>query len=239
MILTFANSKGGTAKSTSAAALAQAATYKGMTALVVDADPQGNASHILGADTSRAGLFEVLEGHATAQEAIQPTRTGPDAIAASWQLQEITTSRGSAWRLKRALEPIRDKYDFIIIDTQPAPGELQNNALAAAENLIIPLNADMLNLSGLFQIADTAQDFQGLTIRGYILTRHSARSVLHRQMTETIATEAAARNIPFLGAIRQGVAIQEAQTLQQSLFQYAPRSNPAQDYLTLFDKITK
>ena len=239
MIVTFANSKGGTGKSTSAAALAQAAAYKGKKALVIDADPQGNASHILGADTSRAGLLEVLEGRATAQEAIQATRTGPDAIAASWQLQGVRTSQGSAWRLKRALEPIKEKYNLIIIDTQPAPGELQDNALAAAEYLIIPLSADVLSLAGLFQIADTAQDFPGLQIMGYLLTRHSARTTLHKQMTETIAAEAQRRNIPYLGAIRQGVALQEAQALQLNLYAYAPRSNPAQDYLELLDKITK
>ena len=239
MILTFANSKGGTAKSTSAAALAQAATYKGVTALVVDADPQGNASHILGADTNRAGLFEVLEGRATAQEAIQTTPTGPDAIAASWQLQEITTSKGSAWRLKKALEPIRGKYQLVILDTPPTPGELQDNALLASDSLIIPLSADVLSLAGLFQMADTAQDFQGLTIRGYLLTRHSARSTLSRQMAQTIEAEAQARAIPFLGAIREAVAIREAQALQQSLYTYAPRSNPAQDYLSLLDKLTK
>lgn len=238
MVLTFANSKGGTAKSTSAAALAQAAAYKGMTALVIDADPQGNASHILGADTSRPGLFDVLEGHATAQDAIQATPTGPDAIAASWNLQDIRTSKGSAWRLRRALEPIRDKYQLIILDTPPTPGELQDNALLASDSLIIPLSADVLSLAGLFQMADTAQDFQGLTIKGYLLTRHSTRSTLSRQLAQTIEAEAQARAIPFLGAIREAVAIREAQALQQNLYTYAPHSNPAQDYLALLNTLT-
>ena len=239
MIITFANSKGGTAKSTSAAALAQAATHRGITALVVDADPQGNCSHVLHADTSRPGLYEVVEGQATAQEAIQTTPTGPDAIAASWNLQDIRTSKGSAWRLKRALEPIRDKYQLIILDTPPTPGELQDNALRASDSLIIPLNADILSLSGLFQMADTAQDFPGLTIRGYLLTRHSTRSTLSRQLAQTIEAEAQARAIPFLGAIREAVAIREAQALQVSLYEYAPNSKPAMDYLQLLDTLTK
>lgn len=243
MILTLANSKGGTGKSTSVAALAQAATYTGIKTLVIDADPQGNASHILRADTARAGLYEVLEGRITASEAIQSTTTGPDALAASWSLQDITSSQGSAWRLKRALEPVKKRYRLIIIDTPPTAGELQDNALLASNQLIVPLSADILSLQGLYQMADTAQDLQQanptLKIKGYILTRHGGRSTIARQMAQTIEAEAAERGIPFLGAIRQAVAIQEAQALQMNLYEYAPNSNPAQDYMNLLNILIK
>ncbi len=241
MILTIANQKGGTAKSTTAAALAQAAAHRGRKTLAVDLDPQGNLSFFLAADTGTAGAFEMLEGQPAA-DAIQHTAGGLDVIAASWNLQTITSSRGSARRLRAALEPIAAQYDLIVIDTPPTAGELQYNALMASDNLIIPLQADIVGLQGLYQMADTAQQIRqgnpALTLTGFILTRHGGRSTLARQMADTIKARAAEMGIPFLMAIREAVAIREAQTLQRSLYEYAPNSKPAADYLQLLDMLT-
>lgn len=240
-IVTIANQKGGTAKSTTAAALAQAAAHRGRRALAIDLDPQGNLSFFLAADVARAGAFEVLEG-LPAAEALQATAGGLDVIAASWNLQTISSSRGSARRLRAALEPIAPRYDLIIIDTPPTAGELQYNALMAATDLLIPLQADIVGLQGLYQMTDTARQIQqsnpGLKLAGYVLTRSGGRSTLARQMAETIEARAREMGLPFLMAIREAVAIREAQTLQRSLYEYAPRSKPAADYLALLDKIT-
>lgn len=240
-ILTIANQKGGSGKSTTAAALAQAAAHRGRRVLLADLDPQGNASFFAGADATRPGAFEVLEG-LPAAEAIQATADGLDVIPASWNLQTISSSRGSARRLKAALEPLQANYDLIIIDTPPTAGELQYNALMAADTLVIPLQADIVGLQGLYQMADTARQIQqsnpALTIRGYILTRSGGRSTLARQMAETIEARAQEMGIPFLMAIREAVAIREAQTLQRSLYEYAPRSKPAADYMDLFTLLT-
>ena len=241
MILTIANQKGGTAKSTTAAALAQAAAHRGRKTLAVDLDPQGNLSFFLAADTGTAGAFEMLEGQPAA-DAIQQTAGGLDVIAASWNLQAIRTSTGSARRLRAALQPIAQQYDLIVIDTPPTAGELQYNALMASDNLIIPLQADIVGLQGLYQMADTAQQIRqgnpALTLTGFILTRHGGRSTLARQMADTIKARAAEMGIPFLMAIREAVAIREAQTLQRSLYEYAPNSKPAADYLQLLDLLT-
>lgn len=241
MILTIANQKGGTAKSTTAAALAQAAAHRGRKTLAVDLDPQGNLSFFLAADTGTAGTFEMLEGQPAA-DAIQQTAGGLDVIAASWNLQAIRTSTGSARRLRAALQPIAQQYDLIVIDTPPTAGELQYNALMASDNLIIPLQADIVGLQGLYQMADTAQQIRqgnpALTLTGFILTRHGGRSTLARQMADTIKARAAEMGIPFLMAIREAVAIREAQTLQRSLYEYAPNSKPAADYLQLLDMLT-
>ena len=240
-IITIANQKGGTAKSTTAAALAQAAAHKGRRVLAIDLDPQGNLSYFLAADVTRPGAFEVLDG-LPAAEAVQATADGLDVIPASWNLQTISSSRGSARRLKAALEPLQGRFDLAIIDTPPTAGELQYNALMAATDLVIPLQADIVGLQGLYQMADTARQIQqsnpALTIRGYILTRSGGRSTLARQMAETIQARAQEMGIPFLKAIREAVAIREAQTLQRSLYEYAPRSKPAADYLELLDTIT-
>jgi len=240
-ILAIANQKGGTAKSTTAAALAQAAAHRGRRVLAVDLDPQGNLSFFLAADMAQAGAFEVLDGQPAA-EAIQATAGGLDVIAASWNLQTISSSRGSARRLRTALEPIAGSYDLVIIDTPPTAGELQFNALMAATDLVIPLQADIVGLQGLYQMADTARQIQqsnpALKLTGIVLTRHGSRSTLARQMAETIKGKAAEMGIPFLTAIREAVAIREAQTLQRSLYEYAPNCKPAADYLELLDMIT-
>lgn len=244
MILTIANQKGGTAKSTTAAALVQAAAAKGYKSLAIDLDPQGNLSFFLQANTRKAGSYELITG-APVRECIQHTPGGIDAIAASPNLSTITSGKGSARRLQQALKPLQaiGLYDIIVIDTPPTAGELQYNALQAASALLIPLQADIVGLQGLYQIADTARQIQqsnpALSIAGCIITRQQGRSILARQMQERITAEAAARNIPFMGTIREAVAIREAQTLQQSLFEYAPTSKPAQDYMQLLDKLIK
>lgn len=241
-IVTIANQKGGTAKSTTAAALAQAAAATGRKCLAIDLDPQGNLSFFLQADTGKAGSYELLTG-TPARDCIQHTPGGLDVIAASWNLSTVTSSKGSARRLQQALKPLQliGVYDLVIVDTPPTAGELQYNALQASTDLIIPLQADIVGLQGLYQIADTAQQIQqsnpALRIAGFVITRQQGRSTLARQLQERITAEAAARNIPFMGCIREAVAIREAQTLQRSLYEYAPNSKPAQDYLQLLDKL--
>lgn len=239
-IITIANQKGGTAKTTTAAAIAQAGAAQGLKVLAIDIDPQGNLSFMLKADARGGGCFELLEG-TPARRLIQETAQGIDTIPASRNLATISTATGSAQRLQRALQPIRGIYDLIVIDTPPTAGELLYNALQASTGLIIPLQADIFGLQGLYQIADTAQQFgrsnPALTVKGFVLTRYSDRSTLAKSMKATITKKAAEIGIPCLAEIREGVAIREAAALQRSLFEYAPKSKPAQDYKQLFTKI--
>lgn len=241
MVITVAMQKGGTGKSTTAAALTQAAADAGKRALAIDLDSQGNTSFFLSADTTRPGAYELLTSSADPRRLIQTTQGGLDVIPASWNLATVTGSRGSARRLQRAIEPIRKSYDLIIIDTPPNAGELQYNALQAADGLVIPLQCDIVGLQGLYLIYDTAQQITtsnpALKITGIVLTRHNSRSTIARQMQEKITSTAAEMGIPYLGAIREAVAIREAQTLQRSLYEYAPNSNPAQDYKAVLQQI--
>lgn len=241
-VITIAIQKGGTGKTTTAAALAQAAARAGRQVLAIDLDPQGQFGFTLGADSSRPGSYELLDG-TQADELTQTVKAGLDVIPASWELSTITSSAGSARRLQRALMPVKGQYDLIVIDTPPTAGELQYNALQAATGLIIPLQADIYNLQSLYQITDTARQIQGsnpaLTITGFILTQYDGRSTIARQMQEAIVGRAQLMGIPFLGAIRAAVAVKEAAALQRSLFDYAPKSKPAADYIALYEKITK
>ena len=238
MIFTIATQKGGTGKTTTAAALAQAAAYRGQKALAIDLDPQGNLTFCLAADATKPGSYELLHG-TPAADVIQTTPQGIDAITASPNLQTETTAPGSARRLQAALEPIKERYNIIVIDTPATAGELQYNALQAADRLIIPLEADAYNAQSLYQIADTAAIIPHLKIAGVIMTQYDGRTTITRQLREILEETAQRRNIPFLGIVRKAIAVQEAAALQRSLFEYAPKSKPAADYLTIFEAITK
>ena len=239
-VISVSIQKGGTGKTTTAAALAQAAAYMGKKALAIDLDPQGNLSFALRADTRGAGAFEFLNG-ADFRNVIQTTAQGLDVIPASWNLATITSGKGTARRLQQAIGQITGLYDLITIDTPPTAGELQYNALQAATGLIIPLQADIYNMQSLYQITDAARQIQGsnpaLSIMGFILTQYDGRSTISRQMKEVITDQAAAMGVPYLGAIRAAVAVKEAAALQRSLFEYARRSKPAADYLEIYNRI--
>lgn len=233
-IIAVAIQKGGTGKTTTAAAITQAAVYKGRKVLAIDLDPQANLTFTLNADATGKGSYEFLQGAADTVQHLTPLL---DVIPASISL--ALQENGSTRKLQKALEPIKDNYDLIVIDTPPTAGELQYNALQAATGLIIPLQADTYNLQSLYQMCNTAQAAQvnnpGLKIMGFIFTQHDNRSRIVQQMKETITVKATAMGVPYLGTIRAAAVVKEAAALQQSLFEYAPNSKPAIDYLTLFD----
>lgn len=236
-IVTFSTIKGGTGKSTSCAALAQAAVKEGKRVLCIDTDPQGNLSFFIGADPTQPGTYHLLHG-VPAKEAIQTTEQGIDILASSPDLATEETSRGSATRLQKAIEPIKKKYDYIFIDTPPTMGEMVYNALQASTGLIIPLETDNSSLQGLYQITDIADQMRQsnpkLKIKGIVLTRYDSRPKLNRYLQEVIQEKGQELHAPLLMAIRPGIAIREAQSLQVSLYDYAPNSKPAEDYITLF-----
>ena len=197
-------------------------------------------SFFIGADQNAPGSYQLLHGAGAAQ-LIQATEQGIQAIAASPDLATEKTTPASAKRLQEAIEPIKKDFDLIIIDTPPQMGELTFNALQAATGLIIPLETDNSSLQGLYQIADIAHQMQrsnpDLSIIGVILTRYDARPKLNRYLKDAIAERGQEIGAPLLMGIRPGIAIREAQAMQQSLYDYAPRSNPAQDYKTLYEMI--
>lgn len=245
-IISVANQKGGTAKTSTAHALVTGAAYKGKRSLAIDFDPQGNLSFIMGADANRAGAYELMKQQAKAAQIVQYTSQG-DIIPASLNLAaadiEFSGKPGRDFFLQAALEPLQDAYDVAVIDTPPTLGTLLVNALTASDEVIIPMNADILSLQGLYQLAETINQVKsfcnkGLKVTGILLTRYSGRTVLARDIKETIEAKCAELGIPLLNTvIRDGVAVREAQTTQESLFAYAPNSNPAKDYLQLFDEI--
>lgn len=242
-ILTVAMQKGGTGKTTTALVLAQAAAYKKKRVLLIDIDPQADLTFTVGADTELQGSFELING-AAAEDTIQHITDKIDIIAGHSDLELLAQAeKGGRWRLKEALEPIKSNYDLIIIDTSPTVGELQYLALYAATSVIIPLQADSLCMKNLGKtitsINEKKQDNADLAIKGIIFTANSERTTIARQMQDAIINEAAELNVNYLGEVRKCVSIKEAQALQQSLYDYAPKCTAAEDYLSILRRVIK
>jgi len=246
----IANQKGGVGKSTSSALLADGLVLEGYKVLLIDLDSQGNASLNVGADPNKPTIYDALMKRLNAQEAVQ-LRTHEHAhdvgsrverasiIPSGSKLANIDLelmSTGKEYRLKELLIPLRSMFDYIVLDTPPALGVVTINAMTAANSLIIPAHADVFSLQGIGQLKETIDAVHEYTnkeliVAGIILTRHNARTVLGRDMTE-VARETAKRIGTFLykTVIRESVVIREAQAKQQSVYDYAPRSNSAYDY---------
>lgn len=244
MIIAICNQKGGQGKTTTAQAIATGAAQIGRKSLAIDLDPQGNLTFSMGGNGADVGAYELITGKTTPGQTIQHTQQG-DIITASSSLALADTTFTGDTRtnaLKTALKPIKSKYDVITIDCPPTLNTLLINALTAADVVIIPLTADMYSLQGLYQLKQSIQAAQrgntGLKIGGVLFVKHSTRTILSRDLTDVIADKCRELDIPvYKTTIREGVAIREAQTQRQSIFDYAPKSKPAKDYMQLIKEI--
>ena len=244
-IITVINQKGGVGKSTTAAALGAGLTLKGYRVLHIDLDAQGNLTFCMGAGAAALSSLEVLTGTATAQDAIKITAQG-DIIPASPALagaDALITTTGKEYRLKEALEPLHDLYDYIVIDTPPALGILTVNALTACTGAIIPSQADVFSLQGIAMLGQTIITVRkycnrGLKVKGIVLTRYNSRAVLSRDMADLIdQTAQQLQTKLYRTKIRECTALKEAQAVQENIFSYAPKSNAAADYRDLVAEI--
>ena len=243
--ITITNQKGGTGKTTTAAAIAACLRARGKSVLLIDLDPQCNLTYACGADPEGKTILEVLRGEISAIQAIRKSDAG-DLIAASRGLSGADTfikDTGKEYRLAEALEPIRGKYSYVIIDTPPALGILTINALTASDSVLIPAQADIFSLQGVEQLAETIRPVikycnPKLRIEGIVLTRYSARTILSRDVTE-LAEQLAAKlgTKVFSARIREAVAVRESQISRTPLPAYAPDANVTHDYEALTDEL--
>ena len=239
------NQKGGAGKSTTSNAIGAGLFQRGYKVLFIDLDAQGNLSYSMKCENKPLSSLEVLTGTATAREATLTTPQG-DIIPASPALASadtIITDTGREYRLKEALEPLKEVYDYIIIDTPPALGTLTINALTACDSVIIPAQADIYSLQGIGQLNQTIQTVKrycnsDLTIKGIVITRYSPRAVLTRDMTDLLEDTAKQLNTKvFTSRIRECIALKEAQASQTDIFAYNPRSNAGIDYKALLEEM--
>ena len=245
-ITVIANQKGGVGKTTTAHALATGLTYKGYKTLALDTDPQGNLSYTMNADDNKPGVYELLKDEIIAPRAVQNTEQGA-IICSSMMLSGADlefTGNGREYLLSEALEPFKTVYDFIVIDTPPTLGMLTINALVAADDVIIPMGADIFSLQGLSQLYATIGQVKrrcnpGLDIAGVLITRYSGRAILSGELRETIGVKARQIHMPlYKTVIREGISVREAQTQQTSIFKTKIffRSNAASDYLSFIEE---
>ena len=245
-VITFANQKGGVAKSTTAEAFAASLTARGYNVLMVDMDAQpGNLSMHVGADKNLPGALELLEYRRATRErtlrCIQPTRSFGDVICANEELdnadKSLSSRVGRELMLSRALEPIRGDYDFIVVDTPPALQVRTLNGIAAANDVVIPCMADASSVAGMEAVLECVDEVGEFVrgaqprVAGVVVTRYDARNSLEPEMLNRIAEIAAKYDAPLLGrGVRNTVSARKAQCSGVALRRFAPRSTATLDY---------
>ena len=244
-VIAIANQKGGVGRTTTAHNVAASMTYKDYKVLMVDLDPQGNLSFIAGADNvNKPTIYEVLQGKAGINDALQQTRIG-DIIPANILLSGADMELAKPELLRSKLEAIKNSYDYVLIDTPPSLGILTINALTAADSVIIPMSADVLSLQGLSQLYSTIEAVRkhsnpGLEIEGLLFTQHNPRTLLSKEFVKTIKGVAKRMNTKvFQTTIRASVATREAQAHQTDILTYSPISPTSEGYNALTVEIIK
>ena len=245
MIYSLVNQKGGVSKTTTAAALWTGLNSRGKKTLAVDLDPQGNLTYYAGASSEGKTVLGLLTKEADAIEAIQHTDKG-DFIASNSVLSGADTfiiETGKEYRLKEALAPIVQNYDYIIIDTPPELGILTVNALTACDRVIIPAQADVFSLQGIERLSHTIRMVKtycnhDLTISGLLLTRYNSRTLLAQSIASDMSAISEKLGAKLFNAtIREGVAVRESQLKQKCLFEYAPTAKVTADYEDFLDEL--
>lgn len=246
-IISVGNRKGGTAKSTSALNIAAGLQRSGRRVLLIDMDSQCCLSSHLGIDPENTHtVYDILTGQITAKEAIVSTGEELDLIPASPELSDIERreiSREEQTALKEALKPIRKAYDFIIIDTAPALGNLLITALTASKSVLITAEARQYSLEAIIQIngiinAVRQHTNRKLQIEGILITRCKPRTILTKDMRLNLEDLAQYLHTKvFKTMIRDCSAIGEAESMHKTIYRYAPRSNGAKDYTDLVKEI--
>ena len=242
-IIAIANQKGGVGKTTTSVNLAASLGILEKKVLLIDADPQANASSGLGIDveTIRFGTYQVLEHSATAKDAIVATSSpNLDIIPAHIDLVaieiELVEKEDREYMLQKAIIDIKDNYDFIIIDCAPSLGLITLNSLVAADSVIIPIQCEYFALEGLGKLLNTIKSIQNihnptLDIEGLLLTMFDSRLRLSNQVVVEVRKHFS--SMVFDTIIRRNTRLGEAPSYGESIIAYDATSKGAVNYLNL------
>jgi chromosome partitioning protein len=242
-VIAIASQKGGVGKTTTAINLGACLAQESRRVLIVDIDPQGNASSGLGinGNDQRLTTYEALIGQAELSDSIVPTALASlDIVATGQRLSgaevELVGMMARETRLKTCLAKVRDAYDFVLIDSPPSLGLLTVNALTAADSVLIPLQCEYLALEGLTQLIGAIRLVQdhlnpGLRIEGVLLTMYDARLNLSQQVANEARKFFAER--VYKAMIPRNVRLSEAPSFGKPIVLYDPHSTGAESYRDL------
>ncbi|MAM17810.1 MAG: AAA family ATPase [Bacteroidota bacterium] len=248
-IIAIANQKGGVGKTTTSVNLAASLGVLEKKILLIDADPQANATSGLGIDVEEVenGTYQLLEHSIKAEEAIQQTSSpNLDIIPAHIDLVaieiELVDQENRESMLRKVIEPLKNQYDFILIDCAPSLGLLTLNALTAADSVIIPIQCEYFALEGLGKLLNTIKSVQKihnnkLDIEGLLLTMYDSRLRLSNQVVEEVKKHF--DEMVFETIIQRNVRLSEAPSYGESIINYDAASKGASNYLSLAHEIIK
>lgn len=246
-IIAVSNQKGGVGKTTSATTLAYGLKLRGKKVLLVDCDPQGNSTDTWRAKSSEGfpTLSDLLFTNEPAESCVQHTEIG-DILAGDPVLEDADKHlKGVAgyFRLKKRLEPLMALYDHIILDTPPNLGILLQNALIAAEGVIVPVTCGRYSLQGMGRFIETVDDVRAqpnpdLEVLGMLLVKYAGRTVLAREVTTGLPelTKKLGTGV-FDTKIRRTEEVEKAQANRVPLQRYSPEATAAVDYDALIDEL--
>lgn len=248
-IIAIANQKGGVGKTTTSVNLAASLGVLEKKVLLIDADPQANASSGLGIDVENieSGSYQLIEHSATAEACIVKTDSpNLDIIPAHIDLVaieiELVDKDEREYMLKKAISHLKSSYDYILIDCAPSLGLLTLNALTAADSVIIPIQCEYFALEGLGKLLNTIKSIQkihnkDLDIEGMLLTMYDSRLRLSNQVVEEVQKHFS--DMVFETIIQRNVKLGEAPSYGESIINYDVSSKGASNYLSLAKEIIK
>ena len=248
-MIAIANQKGGVGKTTTSVNLSACLAYLGKKVLLIDIDPQGNTSSGIGVAKGdlEACIYDVLIDDEPVENVILQTKLEnlyvlPATISLAGAEIELVSTISRELRLKNALDSIKEKYDYIIIDCPPSLGLLTINALTASDAIIIPVQCEYYALEGLSQLLSTIRLVQkhlnkNLMIDGVLLTMLDARTNLGLQVIEEVKKYF--QDKVYKTVVPRNVRLSEAPSHGESIIQYDPKSRGAEVYLELAREVIK